>query len=45
MSYSKLKDLWPLFKKLCDAIADQTGWVGWFPIGGLDENGLVRMES
>ena len=37
----KLADFLPFFKKTYEAMASEVGWVGWFPIGGIDERGNI----
>ena len=30
------------FKDSYKALADEVGWVGWFPVGGVDEHGQIK---
>ncbi|KAI9062145.1 hypothetical protein FKP32DRAFT_1677483 [Trametes sanguinea] len=38
----KVKAFPPWFGELCNTIGHEIGWIGWFPIGGLDENGEIK---
>ena len=40
--YRELNDFLDFFKKTYDTMAKEIGWVGWFPIGGIDENGKIK---
>ncbi|KAI1785020.1 hypothetical protein LXA43DRAFT_1100757 [Ganoderma leucocontextum] len=38
---AKLAEFLPFFKKTYEAMANEVGWVGWFPVGGIDEHGKI----
>ena len=39
--HRKLAEFLPFFKKTYEAMAMEVGWVGWFPIRGIDERGNI----
>ncbi|KAJ3005967.1 hypothetical protein NUW54_g4112 [Trametes sanguinea] len=38
----KVKEFPQWFGEVCNTIGLEIGWIGWFPIGGLDENGEIK---
>ncbi|KAJ2994582.1 hypothetical protein NUW54_g7527 [Trametes sanguinea] len=38
----KVKEFPQWFGEVCDTIGLEIGWIGWFPVGGLDENGEIK---
>ena len=40
----KFQALYPEFKHACEFFAEATGWVGWFPVGGLNAEGQIKIE-
>ncbi|KAJ2984405.1 hypothetical protein NUW54_g10526 [Trametes sanguinea] len=38
----KVKEFPQWFGEVCNTIGVEIGWIGWFPIGGLDENGEIK---
>ncbi|OSC96185.1 hypothetical protein PYCCODRAFT_1472828 [Trametes coccinea BRFM310] len=38
----KVKAFPQWFGEICNTIGIEIGWIGWFPIGGLDENGEIK---
>ncbi|TFK78103.1 hypothetical protein K466DRAFT_607313 [Polyporus arcularius HHB13444] len=40
----KLQIMISLFQKVTVSVAQATGWVGWFPIGGVDEQQRIVFE-